>query len=633
MFSLKAPPRPASLPQNDVDPAGREAELEAARETWRYSYGKPNIRGLAMTAELPDEARPSAAFLAAVTATNAEIYANTARVDGAPDAAARAELLDAVRNGGVPAALRWVANSALAGSRKGPVTRLADYATMHAVWGPPLEATEHHLDLTFARMRLAGPNPGWLRRVAPDEGLPEDFGVKPAHYEAAIPGGDTLEAALAEGRLYTCAYRELADLSAGSVPLPDKITVDYDQDPSAWDAAYKAREASYASTGVRKALVAPLALFAVPAGSQTLVPVAIQLFPNGHDGRTWRVHTPRDGVDWLAAKAGVQAADGAVHETVSHLGRTHLVQEAFSLAMHNCLAPRHPVHRLLSPHFEGTNAINAGADHDLVSPGAGVDALLMPTIGSSIQLTARAVQSLDFNADLFPRSLETRGVADQAVIADYPYRDDGRLVWAAIERFVSAYVQAAYPSDAEVVSDVELQAFVRQVGAYDAKDARGRTVGGGIKGVGEGGARVQTRGYLTTMLTQIIWNGSAQHAAVNFPQADPMSYAPLFPLALMAPTPTDRPFTESEYLAMLPTFESARLQLGVLRLLGGVHYTKLGHYASGAGPRATGGPTADLFRAFIRDLEAVERTIEERNRTRRPYVHLLPSRIPQSINI
>lgn len=626
-------PRTSSLPQHDRDPRGREAELESAREAYRYSYDKPNIRGLAMTASLPDETRPSPAYLAAVAETTAAVFVNAAKVDGLPDALARASLLEQIRTGGIKAALAAVQTTAFIGTRKGPVARLSDYTGMCATWPVPAEASEHFLDSAFARMRLSGPNPAWLRRVDPRLGLPDDFGVRDEHYRQAISGGDTLAAALAEGRLFSCEYRELAGLTAGSVPVPDKISIEYEQDRAAWDAAYRAREASYANIPSRKALVAPLVLFAVPAGGHELVPVAIQLFPNGHGGRRHRVFTPRDGLDWLAAKCCVQAADGTVHETKSHLGLTHLVQEAFCLAMHNCLSPRHPLHRLLLPHFEGTNTINAAADHDLTSPGGGVDTLVLPTIGGSIQLTAGAVQGLDFNADMFPRQLEARGVAQGGVIGDYPYRDDGLLVWRAMERFVAGYVQACYASDAEVAADAELQQFVRQVGEHDATDARGRRVGGGIKGVGEGGPRVETRGYLTAMLTQILWNGSAQHAAVNFAQADPMSFAPLYPLGAMAPAPGEGPVHEKDYLALLPHHDSARFQLAILRLLGGVHYTRLGHYASGPGPGWFAGVAGDLARAFTRDLDDVERTIAERNRTRRPYVHLMPSRIPQSINI
>jgi arachidonate 15-lipoxygenase len=564
--SIDLLPRRSSLPQHDHDTEGRDAELEAAREAYRYAYDKPNIRGLAMTESLPDETRPSLAYIAAVVEATVEVFVNASMVDGRPNAAARAELAEAVRRGGIKAAISSVQTTAFTGSRRGPVARMSDYAGMFAAWPTPTAATEYFLDSTFARMRISGPNPAWLRRVDPKVGLPDDFGVQDSHYRAAIAGGDTLEAALAEGRLFSCEYRELADLTGGSVPVPDKISIDYEEDPAAWDAAYKAREASYASIPARKVMVAPLALFAVPAGGRELVSVAIQLFPNGHGGRRHPVFTPRDGMDWLAAKSCVQAADGTAHQAMSHLGLTHIVQEAFSLAMHNCLSRRHPLYRLLLPHFEGTNTINAAADHDLTSPGGGVDELVLPTIGGSIKLTAKAVKDLDFNAAMFPKQLEARGVAGDDVIGDYPYRDDGMLVWQATERFVAGYVQACYTSDAEVVADVELQQFVRQLGEYDASDARGRRVGGGIKGVGEGGPRVETRGYLTAMITQIIWNGSAQHAAVNFPQMDPMSFAPLYPLATMAPAPDGRPFFEKDYLASLPYYESARLQLGLLHV-------------------------------------------------------------------
>ena len=41
------------------------------------------------------------------------------------------------------------------------------------------------------------------------------------------------------------------------------------------------------------------------------------------------------------------------------------------------------------------------------------------------------------------------------------HRDDGRLVWGALERWVTGYVRHYYPSDAEVGADAELQQFVR----------------------------------------------------------------------------------------------------------------------------------------------------------------------------
>jgi hypothetical protein len=49
-MSLPQNPLPPklSLPQDDRDQEGRESALAAAREAYRYTYAKPNIRGLAM---------------------------------------------------------------------------------------------------------------------------------------------------------------------------------------------------------------------------------------------------------------------------------------------------------------------------------------------------------------------------------------------------------------------------------------------------------------------------------------------------------------------------------------------------------------------------------------------------------
>lgn len=627
-------PFPLCLPQHDRELAGRSSELAAAQTTYRYTYDKANIRGLAMAESLSHADKPTPEWLAGLAEVAVRITHNSAQLNGVPGPDAAVGLAAAIKEGGLQAALKRIQGDIELGTKRGRVSGVADYAALFREWPLAAAAKDYASDATFARMRVAGLNPSWLRGVEPARGLPEDFGVTDAHYQAALPGQGTLAAALAQGRLFLCEYRELCALAPGSVPVPAALDVDYTQSPSAWDAAYKAREAAYGHGAPLKALVAPLALFAVPPGQRELVPVAIQLFPNGYKGQRYPVLTPRDGTDWLIAKACVQAADGTVHETISHLGLTHLVQEAFCLAMHNCLSRRHPLHHLLAPHFEGTLSINEAAEQSLVSAGSSVDQLLLPTIGGSIQLAAQAVRQLDFNARAFPEDLSARGVADEQLLPYYPYRDDGRLVWRAIERWVASYIQHYYASDAEVAADSELQLFVRQVGEYKVRDSAGRSVGGGLRGVGEDGARVRTRSYLTRLVAQIIWNSSAQHAAVNFPQADLLTYAPLYPLALLAPVLASRPATEADYLRALPLQESARMQLFIGKLLGSLYYTRLGDYRRTPLPGSYfEEPVRKLAQAFQNELATIEHTIEERNRTRLPYSHLLPSKIPQSINI
>lgn len=634
LFDRKREP---CLPQDEPKPEQRQSALEEAREAYRYTYAKPNLRGVAMAAEPPKSDNPGPAWLLSVAGAATKIVDNARSEAAAEGETPRSELLALLAKIGVEGirpAFEELAEAVTRGKDRGTPARLAEYAEMFRAWPLPAIATEHHLDSSFARMRLAGANPAWIRRVDPSVGLPDDFGVEARHFEAAIGEGDSLEAALAEGRLFSCEYRQLLGAKPGCNPTPAAIELDYEADPAAWDAAYRAREAAYAEGAQPKQVVAPLVLFTVPPGGGALQPVAIQLVPNGQGRGRQHVFTPRDGGGWLAAKLAVGAADSNVHEAIAHLGTTHLVQEAFMLAMHNCLAPQHPLTQLLLPHFEGTVNINASADAALVAADGSVDHLLMPTIGETIRISYEGLRAWNFNEQIFPRQLEQRGVADAELLPDYPYRDDGLLVWAALEQWVRDYIHHYYRGDAEVAADLELQAFVAQVGAYRVEDAKGREVGGGIAGVGEGQGGVATRAYLVQMITQIIWNGSAQHAAVNFPQAHEMAYAPMYSLALVGELPSGPRFEEAALLRMLTPRELAQEQLVILELLGTAYHTRLGHYPDKpTRPWFGKGPVRTFEQALQARLDQVEATIDERNRQRPSYRYLRPSEIPQSINI
>ena len=121
-----------------------------------------------------------------------------------------------------------------------------------------------------------------------------------------------------------------------------------------------------------------------------------------------------------------------------------------------------------------------------------------------------------------------------------------------------------------------------------------------------------------------------QHAAVNFPQWDYMSYVPNMPLAGYAPAPTSTDeATDADYLKYLPPTDIARLQMEVGYMLGAVHYTQLGQYdADHFGPEV--GAALKTFQAAIK---GIGEQIQARNQQRRPYQILAPHGIPQSINI
>jgi len=456
-------------------------------------------------------------------------------------------------------------------------------------------------DLIFAYMRVAGPNPLMLQQLSETDRPLQVTNEKYQQIIERFKFSDSLEAALQEGRLYKADYSMLKDMPQGSFP-----------------------------NQVKKYPGAPLALFAVPpvnSSSRSLIPVAIQCQqPSGSENPP--VFTPLDGSNWMVAKTIVNMADSNYHELVSHLGRTHLFVEPFVLAtkrkLKNNLIEHHPLRILLDPHFEGTILINYGAHKSLIAPGGQVDELLASTIENEQLLAIEGAKSYlqSFNDVMFPKTLTSHGVSDSHQLPDYPYRDDGRLLWDAIKTWVSDYLSIYYTSDQQIVNDTHLQDWAQEL----VSDQGGR-----LKNFGEDeSGAIKTRKYLIEAVSSVIFTASVQHAAVNFPQYELMSYAPAFPLALYSPAPTSAE-EQGNFMSMLPSVERAQNQIQVLGLLGSVHYTTLGHYDQG---HFKDKQVLDYLNQFQNQLQKIEVEINTRNLSRlMPYEFLLPSKIPQSINI
>ena len=251
-----------------------------------------------------------------------------------------------------------------------------------------------------------------------------------------------------------------------------------------------------------------------------------------------------------------------------------------------------------------------------------VDKLLGVTIEEARRLTVQGVQSFSVNDAFQPLTFQARGVDDAERLPDYPYRDDSMLYWEVIHEWVEKYCRAYYQSDQDVCEDIEIQAWYRELIAKD---------GGRIAGFGRDGG-LSSIEYLAEVVALVIFTSSVQHAAVNFPQYDLMSYAPNMPLAGYAPAPEEKSgATAQDYLNMLPPMDMAELQMELGYLLGTVHYTQLGHYEC---DYFSGSSAVALAEARFRDrLDAIAQTIQQRNQQRSPYAFLLPSGVPQSINI
>jgi arachidonate 15-lipoxygenase len=636
-----------SLPQNDT-PAGqaaRAAQLAASRETYQWTSKEPTLPGVPIAVSVPKDNEPTLEWFILLVDVGLSILRNEIAAilsqfgDNAGPPALAAVQAAQVRAGVIDSALAEAkahvgghAHSGLIGELIAGAENAIDWAvyehhvaTLHAhhdelgdiidnivalldgakgtdvdayrqlfvTFPVPGIAYDFVSNDEFAHLRVAGPNCMLVKAIS---ALPDNLPVDADHY-AKVVGGDTLIAALAEGRLFLCDYAELSVL-----------------DPGMW-------------RDQPKYVAQPLALFARPPGGSSLTAVAIQC---GQDSSEFPIIYPTSAAEsrwaWEIAKLVVQVADGNYHELFAHLARTHLVMEAFAIATHRHLAQVHPIWGLLVPHFEGTLFINNAAATSLIAKNGPIDHIFAGTITSSQLAAADDRLAFDFFASLPPVELAARGLLDPAVLPDFPYRDDALLVWQALHDWAEHYVHCYYADDAAVVGDTELLHWAEELAGE-----------GAVKGFGP----VTTREQLIDICAMVMFTASAQHAAVNFPQKDIMSFAPAVTGAAWLPVPADASgLNKADWVATMPPLALALDQLNTLVLLGSIHYRRLGDYRSNDFPYlpwfqdpAVAG-NGGLLTRFQTELTAVEKRIVERNAARmRPYVYLQPSRIPTSINI
>ena len=497
-----------------------------------------------------------------------------------------AKLLAMVREGDVGGLVDYFMPDPGDVSNPGELPTLQDYRDIFVKTRLPSVAGRFDSDEYFAEAMVAGLDPTRLVRM---NGIPAKFPLNSGHL-SAVPerNGESLETAMAAGRVYWIDHQVMSVLANGR----------HSQDP--------------------KYMYAPMVAFAVARSGGPLRPFAIQC---GQDPAGRQIYTPADGNSWRIAKNCVLAAHNTYHEVLTHLGFTHLLSEAVWLAAVRNLASVHPVAVLLRRHFEGTMSINKLAVDVLIQPGRAVDYLIGSELKSTWSLLSAERGAFSFTGNYLPDRFATHGTDSLVSLPYYPYRDDGLLVWNAVQRWAGEFVTAYYPSDAAVRADLELQRWAAEVAAPD---------GGKVRDFGATPGRIEDRNDLVAILTMVIWTAGPQHAAVNFSQLDHSSFLPANPLAGYTPEPVGSGHTDADWLASLPPLDVAVQQYGVMTLLGSVHYTVLGDYGDDFRDSRVGAAS----RVFRDALSEVDNEITARNAGRRhPYEYLRPSLIPNSTNI
>ncbi|MBM0743226.1 lipoxygenase [Phormidium sp. CLA17] len=465
-------------------------------------------------------------------------------------------------------------------------------------------------DREFARQRLAGQNPMVLRRIqSTDRPLLQSW----ANLECLLSNGDRidLEQAATADRLFVAAYPLLQSLSIA------------DLQPGRY-------------------VGSPVALF--HRTQNELEPLLIQL----ENGCVVTPHNAK-GDSWMQAKLFVQVADVTHHELIVHLCDTHLAMEAFAIATPRQLPATHPLYRLLRPHFQFLLAINSRGNTVLLGEGAAIDRLMAPTLKASIGLINRAYREQSFGDYALPKNIRQRGV-ESDFLPEFPYRDDALLLWDAIHRYTTQFLQQYYPTDESVRQDLYVQAWAAELGSSlsdrptsDFPQAPSWLPPDAIAQAGlalrERPDYVRVPGFptelstlqaLVDITTQLIFTCGPQHAAVNFSQFDYVGYTPNAPLAAYC-----HPNRCASVEQLLPPLRQDLGQIELSFALSGIRWGRLGSSDlidfKDVGDR-------QVLEQFRTDLVAIEQEISYRNQKRIEstgiaYPYLLPSRIPNSINI
>ncbi|CAN0902047.1 Linoleate 13S-lipoxygenase 2-1, chloroplastic [Linum grandiflorum] len=400
-------------------------------------------------------------------------------------------------------------------------------------------------DEQFGRQTVAGVNPCCIELVKewplksnldPTIYGPPESAITTTVVERQIRGFSTVEEAIKKKKLFVLDYHDLY-LPFVSIVREQGGTVLYGS----------------------RAL-----FFLTPIG--TLKPIAIELTRPPMDGKPqWKqVYTPAfcSSTDqWLykLAKTHVLANDVGYHQLVSHWLRTHCCTEPYIIATNRQLSAMHPIYRLLLPHFRYTMEINALARQALINAGGIIETCFAP-LKYAIQLSSAIYdKNWRFDHEALPKDLIRRGMAFEdpsaphglkLTIEDYPYASDGLIMWDALEKWVTDYVDRYYPNPTLVASDAELQSWwieIRTVGHQDKKDE-------------PWWPKLNTPKDLVGILTTIMWVTSGHHAAVNFGQYAFGGYLPNRPTIGRKKMP-DEDRTEAEWERFLTKPEAVLLEM------------------------------------------------------------------------
>ena len=447
-----------------------------------------------------------------------------------------------------------------------PLSSFHQLDYLYRILGSPRVLKTWKDDTEFVRQRLQGINPVWISRCKDPAQLLRQ-GLFPEVYARLM------QVYRPEHPLYVVNYHEL---------LHDIPTV----------------------TG--RHLAPAIAFF--ECRHDQLYPLGIQLFSAEHGG-VW--FHPDGSPGWVLAKMFFNSADLFVHESLTHLLWTHLYLENFWIATVRNLSDNHPVRKFLTPHFHFCLNANANSNQILLGENGIFAELFSAGREGTIRLFEKgeALWSLDWAT--LPALLARNDTHD---LPGYLYRDDGMLIWQAVEAYAGGYIHLYYPEQSALRQDPELAAWSAELDEF---------FGPGKIPPADSPANLQS--ILSAILFSVI-----QHTFVGAVQYEYIAYPPAMPPMLRIPVPaTQEEVQEADILRALPTLNQIHLIVKATYAFS-MQYTVLGRHLEDY----HNDPAAKaVIIAFQNKLKQAEALIRERDNNRaKPYQISRPEKIANSVS-
>ena len=329
---------------------------------------------------------------------------------------------------------------------------------------------------------------------------------------------------------------------------------------------------------------------------------------------------------WQLAKSYVSSADVQVHITVSLLLNSVVALEPFAISLHESLSSLHPVWKILYPFLrykcsEGTMLRQAFFGESGILEG------LFPLGDEGCsELLKEAVVGWSLEDMGLPTALAMRGLDGTDKLPEYPYRDDGLLIWCTISDFVSSYVSCYYTDDESVQGDYEVQNFLKNsFSLYDRQDVDEDDVDA---------LTINTREDLAATITTIIWLSTGYQSGLLKGLYDSMAFVPDRPVFMSQMAPYEKPetMTEEEFLDHLPSKGATVSAVAILYTLANFKESTAALSSSAQDNKVrsyvTDKEALEAVKTFESNLEKVEKIIRQRNRERdEEYPYMLPSQL------